>query len=519
MSNKASNHLHELIKSLSSAEKRYFKIFSDRHFTKEIKTYITLFDEIDKQDHYDEALILEKLSDTAFAKHFSIAKNRLYHQILRSLNSYNTHNSIEAELYQYLHYATILFDKSLYSQCERILNNALKIAIKHEQWAVIVLLAKRKKRLAETDNYNAGPASSIEEVYELEARAINKLNLESELWLSKSLLFDNLFRKGQARNDEDVRALETQLQRSQELIKNNDISLEAIYLSKQAESAFNFASGDYEETANTLKELLSLLENRMELVKYDPGMYISVLTNLVYVSAKLNRFDDANKYLKMARNLPGWLLKRMSEDLELRIFNSTYSIELAICNLTGNVSRGELLLKELEPKLKRWSSMLSPLRKAGFYHAMCTLYFISGDLKKALQHNNTLLNSVSIDKTEDLYCFAEMMHLIIHYELGNLDLIPYGLKSLSRYLDTRSRKYQFEQLFTELFKKLPKLENLVEARKALSDFSLKMIVLEKEPYEKRVLEYFDFQAWAESKSTETPISIILNRKASGKKFV
>ena len=66
MSNKASNHLHELIKSLSSAEKRYFKIFADRHSTKEIKTYITLFDEIDRQDIYDEDCSM----DNAYAASF-----------------------------------------------------------------------------------------------------------------------------------------------------------------------------------------------------------------------------------------------------------------------------------------------------------------------------------------------------------------------------------------------------------------------------------------------------------------
>ncbi len=518
MSNKASNQLHELIKSLTSAEKRYFKLFSERHPTKEKKSYIKLFAEVDKQSEYNEAVLLEKFPDSAFTRHFSIAKNRLYHQLLRSLDSFHASNSIEPELYQYLHYSNILFDKTLYGQCERILNTALKIAQKHEYWAIVLQIAKRKKRLAETDNYQTDPENSIADIHALEQQALTKLALESQLWLSKSVIFENLFRKGQARQPEHLITMQREIDKAKALLNNDNKSLEALYLLGQAESAFSFASGNYNATAKILIELLELLEAQMDLVKHEPGMYISVLTNLVYVSAKLNRFDEANTYLTKAHKLPEAMISRMNDDLELRIFNSTYSIELAICNLTGNIQRGMKLLDELGPKLKRWELMLSVVRRAGFYHSMCTLYFIAGDTKKALYWNNELLNSISIEKSEDLYCFAEMLHLIIHFELGNHEVIPYGLKSLKRYLETRERRYKFEELFTDLFRKLSKIQHQSAIRELMTDFSEKVMILEKDPYEKHVLEYFDFQAWAESKATGEEIYKILLRKAPGKEL-
>jgi hypothetical protein len=518
MSNKASNQLHELIKSLSSAEKRYFKLFSERHPTKEKKSYIKLFAEIDKQSEYNEAILLEKLRDSALTRHFSIAKNRLYHQLLRSLDSFHSSNSIEPELYQYLHYANILFDKTLYGQCERVLNTALKIAQKHEHWAIILLIAKRKKRLAETDNYQTDTENSIININALEQEALAKLNVESKLWLSKSVIFENLFRKGQARQPEHLIAMHAEIDKAQALLGKNNQSLESRYLLGQAQSAYGFASGDYDTTATILTDLLNMLEAQMDLVKHEPGMYISVLTNLVYVNAKLNRFDETNRYLVKAREWPNALISRMNDDLELRIFNSTYSIELAICNLTGNTVRGIKLLDELEPKLKRWEQMLSPVRRAGFYHSMCTLYFIAGDSKKALFWNNELLNSISIEKSEDLYCFAEMLHLIIHFELGNHELIPYGLKSLRRYLETRERRYKFEELFMDLFRKLSKNQSPMTLKELMAEFSDRVIILESDPYEKHVMEYFDFQAWAESKATGEEISKILLRKAPGKEL-
>jgi hypothetical protein len=516
MSNKASNQLHELIKSMSSAEKRYFKLYSERHPTKEKKTYINLFDEIDRQETYDEALLIQRLGNTPATRHLSIAKNRLYHHVLRSLDSYHAQQNVDAELHQYLHYAAILFDKTLYSQCDRILNSALKIALKHERYAVVLQIVNRRKRLAETENFQNGRGSDIQEIHELESNALHMLMAESALWQVKSEIFETLFRKGHARDATQVAALRQALDTAAATYADKALSLEATYLWGQARSAYHFATGAYEETARVLTTLVETLETRMEQAQYEPGMYISALTNLVYVSAKLNRFDDVNTWLYKARNLPNAMLARMNEDLDLRIFTNTYSIELAICNLTGNVERGLALLSELEGLLGRWEPLLSPVRRAGFYHAMCTMYFVAGDVKKALYWNNALLNHISIEKSEDLYCFAAMVHLLLHYELGNLDLMPYGLKSLSRYLDTRERKYRFEQLFTGLVKQLMKPLGREDTKALLHEFSEAVSALENDPFEKHVLEYFDFQAWADWKATGVPMRDILLRKAPAK---
>ena len=63
MSNKASDQLHKLIKSLSKPEKRYFKVFSSRHIIGDENNYQTLFDAIDKQEEYDEEKLMKKFKD------------------------------------------------------------------------------------------------------------------------------------------------------------------------------------------------------------------------------------------------------------------------------------------------------------------------------------------------------------------------------------------------------------------------------------------------------------------------
>ena len=66
---KKNEHLFYLIKSLSKAEKRHFKIFTDSEDKN--KNYILLFDEIDKQIIYDEKIIKKKFWNATFVKQFT----------------------------------------------------------------------------------------------------------------------------------------------------------------------------------------------------------------------------------------------------------------------------------------------------------------------------------------------------------------------------------------------------------------------------------------------------------------
>jgi hypothetical protein len=512
MSNRASHQLFELIKSLSSAEKRYFKIFSGRHTSSDKKGSLQLFEAIEAQTSYDEEALVQHFKNERFVKHFSITKNRLYHQVLKSLDAFHIHNSTEAELNQYLHYAEILFQKALYVQCGRLMSTAHKLAMKHEKWGIMLQIIKRQKRLAETNQYEESSAKEVDDLCKRENEIIARIQAESVLWREKSVIFLELFQKGQVRDPKIAAKLKPSVQKLRKRYISGQTSFEAAFLINHTESAYFFAIGDYKESYSALRKNMELAESQIELLKDEPGIYIGIATNLVYVCAKLNKLDEADKYLHKSRNLPKILSGRLNDDLELRTFINTYSLELAICNISGNTNRSQTLLHEMEKKLPKWEDKLSDVRKAAFYHAMSTLYFISGDLKKALHWNNAILNKIPIEKTEDQFCFAHMFHIIIHVDLENFEYLPHIIKSLARYLDTRKRKFEFESLFMDFVRELHK-SPVDEHRAFYQDFSEKLKVLETRPLEKTVFEYFDFQAWAEAKIIGKPIATVIQQKA------
>ena len=88
MSKPKSEQLFRLIKSLSKAEKKAFKLFASRYGNNtdgEGKIFINLFDCIEQQTTYNEEEILRKIEKLKPAQ-MSNMKAHLYQQILKCLS-------------------------------------------------------------------------------------------------------------------------------------------------------------------------------------------------------------------------------------------------------------------------------------------------------------------------------------------------------------------------------------------------------------------------------------------------
>src|SRR5690606_34474733 len=68
-----------------------------------------------------------------------------------------------------------------------------------------------------------------------------------------------------------------------------------------------------------------------------------------------------------------------------------------------------------------------------FYYKIACLYFGSGDNEKAIDYLQKIINW-KLDLRTDLQCYARLLHLIAHYELGNFELLEYLVKSVYRFM-------------------------------------------------------------------------------------
>ena len=181
-----------LIKSLTMSEKRYFKIFSERHTIGEQNKYIALFDELDRAEKEVDTDLKLKLKKLGVNPDFiSADKNYLYHLILRSLNVFHDSKTYNLEIKQSLISIEILFHKGLYHESLKLIAKAEELAKEQKLKEIISandsVVEQPVKQVAETI-VSEKKKLSYKEQKELESLDVELPQLETKKLEIETLL-------------------------------------------------------------------------------------------------------------------------------------------------------------------------------------------------------------------------------------------------------------------------------------------------------------------------------------------
>src|SRR5439155_19054041 len=146
-----------------------------------------------------------------------------------------------------------------------------------------------------------------------------------------------------------------------------------------------------------------------------------------------------------------------------------------------------------------------------FYYKIASLYFGSAHYEECIDYLNKIINW-KINLRNDLQCYARLLLLIAHYELGNFDLLEYLIKSVYRYMAKMENLSTVEE---EIFKFLRR-SFFLSPDKLKAEFKRLLASLkryEKNRFESRALAYLDVISWLESKVYNKPVDIIIQEKA------
>jgi len=499
MSNKKSTHLHELIKSLTKTEKRYFKLYSSRHTIGEKNNYILLFDYIESLDVYDEQKLLIQFKNEAFINRFSITKGRLYTNILKALDLYYSTNSMDAQLYRTIHSADILFNKGLYQQAEKILHSAEKIAIKHGKDVLHLEIKDKQKKLLEKELYCDLKKDELANLFEQEINILKNIKTYQKLWHVKSQVFNIINHSGIIRSEKEINKLQIIVESIQTInIATNSVKTQ--YLFHHIYSAYYFAINDFENCYLHLIKSKTIIEINAHLFKDSPNTYFSIITNLTYIATKLNKFEDSTVFLKILKAIPQSKTYTATFDLDIKYFSSIYSLELFLKIEQSDYNGAIQLIPKIEKGYIEYGNKINNIRKAYIDFKIAIVYLSTGEYEKSLHWITQILNEEALDKNQDIYCFAQIINLILHFELKNTRFLPYALSSTKRYLRERNRIFRFEEIFLKTIGKISKSDlNKFDIEDILIPIEKELFDLKDDKYEKIVFDYFDFATWVKSK--------------------
>ncbi len=112
---------------------------------------------------------------------------------------------------------------------------------------------------------------------------------------------------------------------------------------------------------------------------------------------------------------------------------------------------------------------------------------------------------------EDLLCYARILNLISHYELGKDEKIESLIKITFKFLLKMNDMHRVQ---AEIIVFLRKLNNIYpsEINTAFKELYQKLKQLENHPFEKRSFLYLDILSWLESKIARKKIQDIIREK-------
>src|SRR6187549_913996 len=201
MSNRSTDILFQLIRSLEKAEKRHFKLYIKRSSSREDLKIIKLFDAIDKGKDYDEKTILKKLP--AIEKpQLANLKTHLYKELLASLRLLKSEQSVELQMNEQLDYARILYNKGLFQQSLKMLEKARELALANQKFNFLTQVTSLEKKI-ETLHITRSMQSKVDALAEEALEVSEHIFIVSKLSNLALQLYSWYIKNGHARNEKD----------------------------------------------------------------------------------------------------------------------------------------------------------------------------------------------------------------------------------------------------------------------------------------------------------------------------
>lgn len=179
--------------------------------------------------------------------------------------------------------------------------------------------------------------------------------------------------------------------------------------------------------------------------------------------------------------------------------------------LEGTFTEGLQLVPELVHLIETDEYNWDSHRELVFYYRIACLYFGSGDNDNAIHYLNLIINQKNPNYREDIQCFARILSLIAHFELGNSQLVEYQVKSVYRFLSKMEDLHAVQQAIFRFLRKSFKMRQ-EEIREEFVQLRDKLVSLQDDPYERRPFLYLDIISWLESKIEHQPVQAIIRQK-------
>lgn len=510
-----SDELFKLIKSMNIAEKRHFKLYAmQKNAGSKSKTYLELFDAINKQSSYNEFKLASNIKKKGVINNLIKAKNYLHESIINFLAHHHSGTTANSQIRNLLEKAEILENKRLFKQALKTILKAEKLALSLENYPYLIIINNQKLNiyihgnlLPELEAYqqNGIKASADYMKHLSNFIEIKNLNILATLNYLRKRKYGE-FNKQEVKYITDSPFIKSLTSADSFPAK---VSLNNIHNILQALTPRN-KKVEYER----LKKWLTYLENNNDRLQNAEEHYIVAFSTLSLLadqmSGGLNELKELyNKLALYYTNLP---TKKKSNQLILyyiRILNNYMEAFLKF----GVPDMASIIFKEIK-KVENFHAKAesNSSTKMLLYYNMFYAAFIQEKFREALKWLTNIIYSKG-ESVIDIQSAARVSVLLVHSEMGNFDLLHTQLNKSKRFLLKNNHFSPFEKTMHYFFEKeYPAITSKNEKTKAFERLERKLKLLYRKQLVPENFHFFDYFSWIKSKIYNRPFLDVLKEK-------
>lgn len=508
MPSRFSDILFQLIHSLEKSEKRNFKLYIKRSSSKEDLKIIQLFDAMDKLSEYDEKTLLKKLPSIEKPQLANL-KSHLYKQLLASLRLLKASDSIDLQLHEQLDYARILYNKGLYIQSLKILEKVKEIALNYNQDSFLIQIISLEKKI-ETLHITRSMQDRADRLTAEANEVHERRGMITQLSNLALKLYSWYIKNGHARNEKDEAGVKQFFYDNFPAdVEKQTGFYERLYL-YQSYCWYAFIRQDFLMYYRYTQKWVDLFHNNEIMIGAETAHYVKGMHNLLNAHFDLRNYKKFETTLNQFKKFSESSTANQHDNIRVQTFVYIYHASINQHFMLGTFQEGLTRVPYIEEKLHEYAMFIDTHRILVFNYKIATLYFGSGDYNTSIDYLQKIIND-HVDLRTDLQCYARLLHLMAHYELGNVEIIEHLIKSVYRFMARMENLTVIEELIFKFLrssfhvssrKLKPELQKLLE----------KVKEFETSRFETRAFAYLDVISWLESKVYEKPMAEIIRNK-------
>ncbi len=487
--NGAWKEVTDLIKAMTPNEKGYFKKQRIGFDLRAERSYLNLFNILEKEWPLTDKEMREKLGNKNINIHSM--RNFLYKQLLKSLRAFHNEKNIQYTLREMLDHAEILADKGLYDQSVQIINKGISLSDPVTLPAYQILFQTQHIQMLRLYTEEEKMKKTEEIVFSITATAESIIHsYKTRKGLSKALYYVNTYFP----------------------LRNEKIKTEVMELLKELLEIPDTEKQNYRgrNTRNSAISLLYRLLNDWDnaILYQEKTMFIMeqldtkmLNRNIPVISAYYNYgslflykgdYNGFRNILEKMRTLP--VISKAEERylhaliLQLQLDNIIFSKNF---ENTAVIVETELFLKGSHPV-------------KGIYHdtriRLVAYYIHTGNFSAALGMINQLLNEEISHTLKTFPLHLRLLNILIHYELNNTMLLPPLIRNAYRFMLKQELKFEIENIILNFFRRILKHIQPHRLQKEFEKLKLQFQSASEDMYEQQALQsFFDYRYWLENK--------------------